>query len=157
MGLVRAARESGNLPNEVWKEVRVGEAIAEISNMGRARFTFTPKPSKSGVYAEFKLAGIKKGFHVWVAETFKGPCPHGMIVDHIDGDETNNRDDNLQYVTYTQNNRKGKGTKLSIEKAREIRKRHSMGESLASLGRAFGVCYVTIFHLIKGNIWKEQE
>lgn len=75
MGLVRIAREVGNLPNEEWREVEVNGAVCEISNMGRVRFTYTPKPSKSGKYAEFKINGVKKSFHIWVAETFNGPCP----------------------------------------------------------------------------------
>lgn len=156
MGVVRAARESGNLLGEEWREIRYGNAVAEVSNMGRARFTFTPKPCTTGKYAALKLDKWSRSFHVWVAEAFHGPCPKGKIVDHKDGDKENNWADNLQYVTYTQNNRKGKGTKLDMDKAREIRRRYTIGESLASLGRDFGVCYVTVFHLVKGNIWKEQ-
>jgi hypothetical protein len=41
--------------------------------------------------------------HSLVAETFIGPRPIGMEIDHIDADKSNNKASNLQYITRKQN------------------------------------------------------
>lgn len=41
--------------------------------------------------------------HSLVAQAFLGPRPEGMVVDHIDGDKTNNSVTNLHYVTSLEN------------------------------------------------------
>lgn len=43
--------------------------------------------------------------HRLMMETFYGKCPSGYVVDHIDGDPTNNRLDNLRYLTSADNTR----------------------------------------------------
>jgi hypothetical protein len=49
-----------------------------------------------------------KGFrtrlvHVLVLETWVGPRPEGMVTNHKNGDKTDNRLENLEYVTQTEN------------------------------------------------------
>jgi hypothetical protein len=46
---------------------------------------------------------IGKGVHVIVAEAFIGPRPAGMETRHIDGDPSNNRLENLEYGTRSEN------------------------------------------------------
>ena len=41
--------------------------------------------------------------HRLVAEAWIGICPPGMEINHKDGDGTNNRVDNLEYVTHAEN------------------------------------------------------
>jgi hypothetical protein len=43
--------------------------------------------------------------HVLVAEAFLGPRPPGMDINHKDAVKTNNRPENLEYVTHTENMR----------------------------------------------------
>jgi hypothetical protein len=60
-------------------------------------------PSRSGRYLHVTLysgRGEKPqtvDVHVLVAETFIGPCPPGMEVRHLDGDERHNHKSNLGY------------------------------------------------------------
>jgi len=41
--------------------------------------------------------------HILVATTFLGPRPEGLVVAHLDGDKSNNRLENLAYVTQREN------------------------------------------------------
>lgn len=44
--------------------------------------------------------------HSVVASAWIGECPEGYEVDHVDDNRTNNRVDNLQHLTKSQNNKK---------------------------------------------------
>ncbi len=65
-------------------------------------------PKYSGRFSSY-LGSV----HSLVMENFKGPRPKGLVVNHIDGDKTNNSLDNLEWVTYKQNSRHAYDTGLS--------------------------------------------
>ena len=51
---------------------------------------------------------IDRYVHQMVAETYLGPRPEGHVIDHIDGNMSNNSASNLEYVTREENiNRTG--------------------------------------------------
>ena len=82
----------------------------EISNLGNIRkkatgFVFKTKDHKEG-YMCIKRHGKTIYRHTLVAETFLGPRPDGMTIDHIDNDKENNTLVNLRYITPLANNRK---------------------------------------------------
>jgi len=54
-----------------------------------------------------EIASMSFGVHRLVMLAFVGPCPPGHEVDHIDGDRANNWLPNLEYVTRTENVRRG--------------------------------------------------
>ena len=67
------------------------------------------KPCTSGNYLRFNAAyGINKKFliHRVVWESFNGPIPEGMDVDHIDGNPHNNSLNNLQILSHRDNLKK---------------------------------------------------
>lgn len=99
---------------ENWKDIKGYEGLYQISNLGRvrsARGILKPQKRQHG-YLGIMLYGkgghATRGFkhcsiHRLVAEAFI-PNPYGYSeVNHIDEDKTNNRADNLEWVSHQQN------------------------------------------------------
>lgn len=104
---------------EVWRGIPGHENKYEVSNLGRIRGLprrvprgdqlmyvsgqLIRTPLKSSGYPHFKLANGDNStypmVHQVVAAAFLGPCPPGYEINHKDGDKTNNRVTNLEYVT----------------------------------------------------------
>lgn len=93
-----------------------------------------------------------------------------MQVNHRDGDKRNNRPENLEYVTGSQNNRhrlyvlgqiedtkrgeRHELAKLTDEIVRGCRARHANGTKIADLAREFDVHFMTMSCAIHGRTWK---
>ncbi len=112
--------------------------------------------------------------HRIIIETFIGPCPKGMICRHLDDNPKNNRLENLEWGTYSQNtedaiingrkNRhvpkkttrtlRKKPLKLTMDQAMEIKTRRANGETLNALSTEFGVCKSLVCNIAKGYCWK---
>lgn len=54
-------------------------------------------------YRRVKISGNTRNVHALVLDTFVGPCPEGMVIDHKDRDRSNNSLDNLHYVSLSAN------------------------------------------------------
>ena len=109
---------------EVWRDIRGFESLYQVSNIGRVKrlsgYTITKAgwrlPVKERIRA-FSLNGqgyyqvVLTGFgkretfrvHRLVYETFVGPIPEGMQVNHIDENKLNNCVWNLNLMTPKQN------------------------------------------------------
>jgi hypothetical protein len=99
--------------------------------------------------------------HTVVALTFIGPNPGRLDVRHKDGDIRNNRFDNLEYGTRTQNildaRRSGRPwKKLTIEQAREIRELRAWGFPLKVVAEAYGVSLSAIQKITSYTNLKED-
>jgi len=96
-----------------WRPVPGFEGRYEVSSGGqlRNRGTGNVFGTTSGdryAYASFRRGkeNVATSVHRLVAEVFIGPRPPGHVIDHIDGDKTNNAVANLEYVTPRENNRR---------------------------------------------------
>lgn len=148
-----------------WKPI-LGYEVYEASNTGLIRRNnkcLTPVLKKNG-YHEIRLSigGRVKhlSVHRLVYSTFY-PIPIGYVINHIDGNKTNNSLNNLEAVTELQNHahskefrvRKGKDvntSKLSEKEVAEIRKSKA---STSELMKRYPVCRSTVNRVRARKSW----
>lgn len=107
---------------EIWKDIADYEGLYQVSNLGRVKTVahwqiytnghrhfhkekiHTPGVSRTG-YLSVRLGskGREAGVHRFVAETFIPRIPGKNDVNHIDGDKSNNRASNLEWVDRKEN------------------------------------------------------
>lgn len=120
--------------------------------------------------------------HRLIAETFHADRnPARTYVNHIDGDKSNNRTVNLEWVTPQENylhaiktglaplgDRNGSRTKpesrprgersaaskLTEEKVSTIKKLRAQGATLSSIAGSVGVCFQSIHNVVTGKTWR---
>lgn len=102
---------------EEWRPVVGYEGWYEVSSLGRIRRTHRQHGARIGSVFHLSLNSrgyphvkLRKGArpqmvntHRLVTAAFLGPCPLNSEVNHKDGDKTNNRLSNLEYVTSSEN------------------------------------------------------
>jgi len=104
--------EPAVLPGETWYSTPVG---TRVSSFGRFRsahgVTTSPKPDKNG-YVRITNGGGKESIHRLLAEAANIPGRSDLrdTVDHIDNDPSNNRLDNLQWLSRAEQNQKSHAT-----------------------------------------------
>lgn len=134
-----------------WRDIPLFEGRYQVSNKGMVRSLSRPvrctshrgeevriargrelKPatSKSGHFYLFLGRRNKRQVHALVALAFIGERPAGMDIAHLNGDPTDNRVENLAYVTRRENNQHvafhGRRA-LTVEQVRYIRERAKEG------------------------------
>lgn len=164
--------------NEIWKPVISYEGWYSISNFGNIRrekenwhgrkgYLIKPCADKAG-YSIVVLCknGKTKTFkqHVLVARNFIGERPEGLVINHKDGNKTNNHVDNLEYVTQSENEfhayRNGfkfgqsgmnnPMTKISDDDVLAIRLQHRNGNiSRSEIGRVYGISEAQVGKIIR--------
>lgn len=103
---------------EIWKAIPEFEDLYIISNYGKVKSIGIGNNRKTGQIISTWLSpkwnyeninlyknGNKYTFtiHQLVASIFIGNCPEGYEVNHIDNNKSNNRLDNLEYLTHSEN------------------------------------------------------
>jgi hypothetical protein len=108
------------------------------------------------------------GVHQWMALTWIGPA-NGLTVNHINGIKTDNRIENLEYVTNSENvyhaYRTGllsnHGTtngnaKLTADQVREVRQRFQSGLATAKqLAEEYGIARTNMSGIVHGRKYKD--
>ena len=176
---------------EIWKDIEGYEGLYQVSNLGRVRsLDFEWEAFNGKAICKFKnkgkilkgnKTGVKRNYlavnlqhhtikiHRLVAKAFvPNPCNYPEV-NHIDGNTFNNRADNLEWVTGSQNvnhafktglARSGEKThshKLSVEQVKQIRKEYICGDKeygAKPLARKYKVSHSTISDIVQGKKWK---
>ncbi len=165
---------------EEWKDIPEFEGIYQVSNLGRIRSldrTFiskkdkrtwhiagtigTPALKSTGYpHKRFKHNGFIKGYiiHRLIAQLFI-PNPLNLPeVNHKDGIKTNNKVDNLEWVTQRENMRHAAKSgllprKLTPEQVIQIRKDFKNGKHKNDLSKEYKVTVPCIHSLVTGRTW----
>lgn len=162
---------------EIWKEVSGYGSKYAVSNMGRMKNQKTGRILKPqyerGGYVRMTLSKGAKGsfdkmfLHRLVLICFNVPNPENKSdVNHINGNPSDNRLENLEWATRLENVRHalitglsaaGKGNVvLDAKKVLEIRAKHIYKKrgSIAALSEEYGVAIKTIKKVIYNERWR---
>lgn len=104
--------------------------------------------------------------HRVVWEAVHGPIPDGLFINHINGVKHDNRIENLELVTASENNAHAykvglksnagenhAGAKLTERDVLEIRGRAYAGETQVALAREFGLAAGHVKRIVRGKSW----
>ncbi|MCK3941832.1 hypothetical protein HCC47_02980 [Streptococcus suis] len=173
---------------EIWKQIP--GYYNEVSNFGNVRSIthkagngkiyqgkiLKPIQTKSGYYNICLVNGtdggrIVKRIHRLVGEIFVENQDNKPEINHIDGNKANNRADNLEWVTRSENAMHAfannlvtihKGSKKPLAKLSEkdiskIRKEYKQGKIQKELACKYGVARQTISSIVNRKAWRHVE
>ena len=164
------------MSEEIWKDVPGYEGMYMASNTGwlfsvrRGRKMSMPINRQGYYCTRFSREGFSVAVraHRVVLTTFKGLDPDRPFVNHINGVKLDNRIENLEWVTRSENGLHAfsiglmkplKGTenpncKLTLDQVYEIRKRAAAGELFYKIAADYGISYSTVGRINSGRLWK---
>lgn len=106
-------------------------------------------------YRRVELSGVNYSVHRLVYETFNGPIPDKMIIDHINGDRADNRLENLRCISQSENannavrnGHRGQIPVLQFDKQDNFIKEYP---NIQTAAKAMGVTNAAIRSAIKRN------
>ncbi|MBU1173702.1 MAG: HNH endonuclease [Proteobacteria bacterium] len=170
---------SEDIKGEEWRAAFGHDDWYDVSNMGRIRRTaggggatigrvLKQSVTNTGYYRVCLCINTKRSYeavHRIVLSSFLGACPDGKQVNHIDGDKSNNRLENLEYVTRSENIRhsfdngtrsqqgeKNTQSKLTEKHIHEIRQLLGK-ETQETIAAKFNVTRQTISKVATGATW----
>lgn len=174
--------------DECWKSVPGYEELYEASTFGRIRSLGRWKQGVGRFGRYYMKDGIKKvdckganlvnkdgvgklhKLHHVILHTFVGERPEGTECCHYDGNDSNNRLENLRWDTHkgnegdkvrhgTSNRGERNGSsKLSKELVKEVRSLYQTGQySYAKLSKRYSISLGTLSPLIKGITWNYPD
>ncbi len=100
--------------------------------------------------------GRKVMAHRYMWERHNGPVPPGLILDHLCRNPACVNPEHLEPVTHTENVRRGKAAKLTVEQVREIR---ALADSCTrtELARRYDLTVSHVCHIIYRRSWRDVE
>lgn len=94
-----------DMMDETWSPVRIGDTIRLISNMGRVQIG-NRKTFGTTLRSGYKSVGVDGRpllVHKLVITAFRGVYDPDLVINHIDRDRSNNRLNNLEVITKSEN------------------------------------------------------
>lgn len=123
-----------NIEDEVWE--KVDDSNYEISNFGRLRRIGRRKLIEGSIsegYIQVAINGVTQRVHRLVAKAFIPNPDEKEMVDHIDGNRTNNHVSNLRWVTAEENSNNIHRLKLLSEQAEKRKTDKFINDSLKAI------------------------
>ena len=168
---------------EEWRDIPGYEGLYQVSSIGRVRsfVSWRGKVDRIMVGSRhsdgYWQVSLRKGgkrttrkVHVFVLAAFVGPVPNGMEINHINGNKQDNRLENLEYCSRSENllhsyrvldrkrahNAGEKGNSRLIESdVRRIRYLFGTGKyTKKELGDMFGIRPGTVQAIVHRRRWK---
>lgn len=166
--------------DEQWKPLIEAPNDYAVSNLGRVKRTSTRTRAKEGTILkasksrdDYRTVGISipgqkpinRRIHRLVWEAFRGPIPEGLVINHLNGDKTDNRLENLACVSNSENvtrafrvlGRRRPSEKLTTDNVIAMREARSAGAKLKDLAKRFGVTEACVGHVCTGKTWKHAR
>lgn len=125
-------------------------------------------PHNGYLRVTLQRGGEKRGRYVHriVCEAFHGPCPRGHQVAHRNGNRTDNRAENLRWLTPRQNTAEKEihgtmlrgashgSTRLSVADVEDILRRLGAGESHRSIAAIYKTTASHVWRIKEGKSWQ---
>jgi len=172
---------------EIWKDIKGYEGIYQVSNLGRIkslereipwnrwpgfRVILNEKILKPGLCRGYSRVTLSKNkqknefqVHRLVLEAFVEPCQDGLEANHKNFDRSDNRVENLEWVTrsenikhsfrYGRNNQKGSKNGYAKLEEKDVLKIREFGKGVKQriLAEMFSVTQCHISDIINRKIW----
>lgn len=167
---------------EIWKVVNEFDERYEISNYGNFRNRKTGRilkqfNDKHGYYfipLSFKGKVFNISIHIYVARYFISNYENKPLVNHKDGNKHNNKYDNLEWATYSENLKHAyennlrtsyldktikRGSEhynatITEKEVLEIRELHKQGFGCRRIAKILGISSATAYGVTSGKTWK---
>lgn len=166
----RNIKKNPDMPGEIWKPY-IYDKRYSVSNIGRVRGQYNqlliPRLHKQG-YLRVRIGNKQCLVHRLVAETFIPNPDNKATVNHISAKKDDNRVENLEWATQSENNRHAlrlnlrfftrkmwesctKGHKLSKRQVKDIRDKYNAGTPQYKLADEYKVSRAQICRIISGK------
>jgi hypothetical protein len=157
---------------EIWKDIKGYEGRYQVSNLGRVKNIKTGRVLKPGIrcgYPSVSLCKHNKGknklIHRLVAEAFILNPEDKPQVNHINGIKYDNRLDNLEWNTRSENGLHSYNSGLQISQKGEVHGKAKLTEediltirssnlSRKELAILYNISLSSIYNIIDRRVWK---